>query len=261
MSRCAYLRIERIRHDEWINLLLGESPEPFWLCDPDIVFHGPVEGFAEPGVLMKGRYEPPFLEPWSKTRKVERLHTSLLYMDAPTLRVKIRSWMRRWHPENFPFRPMAALVHQCYIPDGSRRRRCSRTPAPNYRALGGTAFTDEENAAYDHLHCGSYVEKMKEAVPGLADAHKRIYQNPALAKSLKSEQQSFYSKRAYANRYANSSVVATKLGTSWILRPNSVDSSKVPARCRKRADPIETTATGFAESINSVSYRASSNRQ
>lgn len=198
-ANCAVLESSRIRHDEWINRLLEASPDPFWICDTDIVFHASVEGFSDQETLLKGRYEPPFREPWSGTRKTERLHTSLLFINAPMVRIAVREWIRRWHPKNFPFEPMIELVRQCYVPSGANLPPLFQdTCAGLYRSIGGERFSEDENKAFDHLHCGTYVNLMKDAVQGLAAAHQQVYDHPEMIVEMREAQAHFYLENAYA---------------------------------------------------------------
>ena len=194
-ASCKFVYMERIAHDAWIELLLAKSEEPFWICDTDVVFHSSVEGFVNDDTLLKGRHEPPFVEPWSKTMKTERLHTSLLYMNAPVIRHRVCEWIRKWHPPRFPFTPKIELVRQCYVPRGVDRPPTFRdTCSGLYLAIGGESFSDEENSAFDHLHCGTYVDRMKGAVPGLAEAHAQIYAHPEAVTLLKANQKEFYAR-------------------------------------------------------------------
>lgn len=195
-ANCTFISVPRTSHDAWVESLIQASPVSFWILDTDVVFHESVEGFVTDETLMKGRYEPPFIEPWSQTQKVQRLHTSVLYLNAPALRRGMTEWMRRWHPPGFPFRPSAELVRQCYAPQGSAQRPLFYdTCAGLYLALGGESFTDQENAAFDHLHCATYVDRMGDAIPGLAAVHAEVYDHPEAAKAMKAPQTEFYDRQ------------------------------------------------------------------
>ncbi len=194
--KAGFVSVPRTSHDAWIQTMIEASPVPFWISDTDVVFHSSVEGFATPETLFKGRYEPPFIEPWSKTQKVQRLHTSLLYLNAPMLRINMTEWIRRWHPPGFPFRPSVEMIRQRYVPQGAEHRPLFYdTCAGLYLALGGESFSDQENAAFDHLHCATYVDRMGDAIPGLAAAHAEIYANPAAAVMMKAPQDEFYERQ------------------------------------------------------------------
>jgi len=198
-NRCTFVSLPRVSHDRWIELMLEQSPCAFWICDTDVVFHSSVEGFVNEDTVLKGRYEAPFVEPWSKTTKAERLHTSLLYLNAPALRLKMCAWVRKWHPAKFPFAPTTEFVRQHFVPVGFANPPVFYdTCAGLYLALGGERFTDEENGAFDHLHCGTYVDRMLNVIPGLAEAHAAIYAQPETSKLLKENQKEFYARQAPA---------------------------------------------------------------
>lgn len=198
-SDCDVYMTPRIAHDLWIARLLDVSDRPFWICDTDIVFHSPVEGFPVDGSALAGRYEPAFIEPWSKTNKVDRLHTSLLRFDPNMIKGKVREWLGRYHPKGFPFLPDVELIRQHYVPVGSKNAPLFYdTCAGLYQAIGGLHFSDDQNKAFDHLHCGSYVRRMKGAVPGLAEAHEAIYSGVVPAEKIRESQSEFY-RRHYAD--------------------------------------------------------------
>lgn len=191
---CKYVPSKPTRHDQWISFLLAESPEPFWICDTDIVFHRSVEGFANSSDYLVGRFESPFLEPWSKTQKVARLHTSLLWINPRLIQDLIARWMARWHPKGFPFLPEVEMIRQHYVPQGEGKAPLFYdTCAGLYQAIGGKSFTEDQNEAFDHLHCGTYVQRMNDAVPGLKEAHDAIYQGAINPKGLRHTQAAFYS--------------------------------------------------------------------
>jgi hypothetical protein len=196
---CMVQMIMPTAHDRWISKLLARFPEPFWICDTDVIFHRSVEGFADETTTMTGRYEPPFVEPWSKTHKVARLHTSLLWLHPMRIREAVREWMTKWHPKGFPFLPEIELVRQTYVPQGPGKPPLFYdTCAGIYQAIGGTQFTSEQNAAFDHLHCATYVDRIGSVIPGLADAHNAVYQKPELVIGMRESQQEFYERNTYA---------------------------------------------------------------
>lgn len=184
----------QIAHDAWVEALLANCPTPFWIADTDLVFNDAVERFAS--APMTGRLEPAFLEPWSGTQHVERLHTSLLYLDPQAIRDRVRVWESQWHPKGFPFRPITELVRQTYVPVAGKPPLFYDTCAALYHAIGGVAFTPEQDAVFNHLHCSTYVQAMSESIPGLKDAHARIYAQPKEAGALPEQQRTFYTQHA-----------------------------------------------------------------
>lgn len=188
----------RIAHDVWIEGLLDAAKEGFWVCDTDMVFWGAVEGFA--AGRMAGRLEPAFVEPWSKTHKAERLHTCLLWLDAPAIRAAVKEWLLQWHPVGFPFFPEVQLVRQTFVPQGSGKPPLFYdTCAGLWQAIGGTAFTEAQNAAFGHLHCGTYADRIERALPGIGEVHRAVWPNLEAARGLRTQQQQFYADNAIIN--------------------------------------------------------------
>ncbi len=193
---CSYLNGQPVAHDVWVERLLQLSPDPFWILDTDIVFWSGVESFAFSGAALSGRYEPAFTEPWSGTSKVSRLHTSLLYFDPELLRRSIRNWLVRWHPKGFPFVPSVELIRQHYVPRASSPPLFYDTCAGLYQALGGLAFTDVQNSAFEHLHCGAYSNRIAAALPGIEDVHRAVVYDTGKARGLREAQEKFYAEHA-----------------------------------------------------------------
>lgn len=195
-TKCEFVPLRSTSHDEWMSALVERAAAPFWACDTDMVFHASVETFANENTVMKGRYEPAFVEPWSKTVKAERLHTCLLYLNAPVIRHQMCSWIRQWHPPLFPFAPKIELVRQTYVPAGAGKPPTFYdTCAGLFQSIGGERFSEEENMAFDHLHCATYVERMKGVISGLQEAHNQIYQRPEDSVYLKANQNEFYERQ------------------------------------------------------------------
>jgi hypothetical protein len=187
-----------ISHDQWVERLLEQSSDPFWICDTDLVFRGSVEGFVrgDENPALLGRYEPPFIEPWTKTEKVSRLHTSLLYLNPARINSELLSYASRYHPKGFPFLPEMDFVRQRYVPQIGKPPLFYDTCSGLYQAIGGVSFTPEQNALFDHLHCGTYASRIEPFIPGLGAAHKAVYADPGAASALAPNQSSFYSTNA-----------------------------------------------------------------
>jgi hypothetical protein len=199
---------ERMSHDRWIENLMWQE-QPYWYCDTDIVFFGPVEDWfisredfaakerreRKEEVVLAGRLEPAFREEWTQTLHVERLHTALLYVNPLTLRLKQRGWTGAL-PALFDG-ALLPMVRQCFIPNRSGATLFYDTCAGLWQAGIGTPFTEEQNAAFEHLHCATYVDQIGPhlSLPDLAAAHRAIYQDPQSAKGLQRQQALYYESR------------------------------------------------------------------
>lgn len=194
-SGCDLFDLPPTSHDVWIERMLEHSPAPFWVLDTDVVFFGKVEP-AIPDAALCGRFEPAFFEPWSKTHKVERLHTSLLWLNPRLIHQQIRLWIGKWHPKGFPFTPQVDLIRQHYVPRAGNEPLFYDTCAGLYNAIGGAAFTDDQNAAFEHLHCGTYSDRIAVVMPGIVGVHKAVISDCGNAKGLSQQQSKFYQEHA-----------------------------------------------------------------
>ena len=183
---------QRIAHDAWIAGLLDRSTTPFWILDTDVIFF---EKAPEPSPqdFLFGRFEPAFLEPWTKTNRVSRLHTALLYFDPIAIRIKILEWAKLWQPKDFPFSPSFELIQQHFVPQGvDRPPMFYDTCAGLYQAIGGTSFTESQNHTFEHLHCGTYSDRIQKALPDASRAREVVSKNIANARGLFDAQEDYY---------------------------------------------------------------------
>lgn len=197
-ANCTYLPLaSRTTHDRWISKIVDLAQGPVWVVDTDVVFWASMEQWTW-DALMAGRFEPGFVEPWTHTHRVPRLHTCVLRLDPPKLRPAMKEWISRWHPKGFPFLPQVEFVCQHYVPQGTAEPPMFYdTCTGMYQALGGQSFTDEQNAAFDHLHCGVYADEVTNgALSGLMDVHRAAYRDRETARGLYRQQQEFYSRYA-----------------------------------------------------------------
>lgn len=186
-----YQSIERVSHGEWLEHLLAIGREPFWVADGDLVFLDKVEDWFidSHDVLFAGRYEPEFWEGWTKTIHVARLHPSLMWFNPAPLRAAIRAWPGQ--PEFFQT-VQHNLIQWNVVPEAGKPLKFYDTCAGLHHALGGKWFTDEQNACYEHLFCGTYAHLMGGVHPNLPSKQDQICDNPQLARGIWKEQQSWY---------------------------------------------------------------------
>jgi hypothetical protein len=189
----SYSNLGATVHDEWIETLIHECFDPFWILDTDLVFFDKVEDwFAGTDTTFAGRWEPEFDEEWTGTRHMERLHTCCMYMNPSKLRGAMRSWMAQVPP---PWGHTAEhlLVRQHFVPlraSGRAETLFFDTTAGLWHAGIGTKFTEAQDEAFEHLHCATYVDKTP--FRGLEAAHDFVYGDPTRAKGLREAQNQFY---------------------------------------------------------------------
>jgi hypothetical protein len=172
--------------------LLATETEPFVLCDTDMVFWDSIEGWKFEAPLA-GRYIPEFFCPVTNCVTLPRLHTCLLFVDPVKTRAAIADYMEGY-PKT-PFNPHVDMISPMVFPlrDGDRIRGvfldCG---AVLYQAIGGTDFTPEQNAAFEHLNCGTWSDLVGDKIKLLRSVHFGIFENPRLARGLWEKQQKQY---------------------------------------------------------------------
>jgi len=158
------------------------------------VFWAKVEGWTMPA-LFSGRYEPEFAEEWMHTRHVARLHTCLMQFNPGPLRAALRGWACQF-PQ--PWRQTAEFpfIRMHFIPALDSDPLCYDTCAGLWQAGLGTPFTEEQNAAFEHLHCATYVDAITTGLrSNLAAAHAQVYADPERARGFRTQQADYYRTR------------------------------------------------------------------
>lgn len=182
-------------HDVWVEGLLLVSGEAFWICDTDVVLWQCVERWFEhhKRVGWAGRFEREFDEEWTNTIHVARLHTALMWLNPAVLRGEMRAWMAKI-PAPWGQSGQFPLVRQTFIPRRGGKTLFYDTCAGLYHALEGTPFTEEQDAAFDHLHCATYADLI--SLKGLRESHLQIYEDIDLARGIRKRQDVYYAERA-----------------------------------------------------------------
>lgn len=194
-AKASFNWIRPTAHDVWLEHLIATQNNPFWICDTDLVFLG---GIPEPaaGTWLSGRFEPGFNEEWTRCWHAERLHTCLLYLDPVHLRAVMRSWLHQHVPPIFSHAG-AEFVRQHFVPRYGQTPMFYDTAAGLYAAFGGTPFDAETDAAFEHLHCGTYSDLIGqcESLKDLPAVHSAVLADPAAARGLRVQQEKYYALR------------------------------------------------------------------
>jgi hypothetical protein len=194
---CSYYNGGPTVHDQWIMDLVEGQIHPFWICDTDVVFWKSLDdGTDRTDQVYQGRFEPEFEEESTGTRHMERLHTAVMWFNPPALRAAMRAWMAKIPPPwgatgRFP------LIHQHFVPLRGERTRFYDTTAGLWHAGIGTPFTEAQNDAFDHLHCGTYVDLIGPKLScELQAAHQAIYADHNIAQGMRHQQAKYYQRLA-----------------------------------------------------------------
>lgn len=167
-----------LRHDDWIAGLLEAGEEPFWICDPDVIFYGAIR-LARLGPLT-GPLEPEHWSPYTQAWHAPRLHTCLLRIDPAAVRERLAAW---WDARpGTPWEPRHELVRQVWSPGPPLR--FFDTLSRLWAAVGGAAFDEATLDAFSHLHAGSFTDLLAAAFPDMARAHAHFRSHPEAARGL-----------------------------------------------------------------------------
>lgn len=210
----------QIAHGRWIEALCTLRTLPFWICDTDIVFFDEVEHWfsGRDDTVFSGRYEPAFREQWTGSLHVARLHPSLMWFNPQRLHIAMRKWPGQhaffntveanlfrwqWVPRRLSDYQIIRLSDSGTDTDEHGRTRTELwfydTCAGLHQALGGTAFDEEQNDAFEHLHCGSYSDLIGNGVGSMGKMgvmHQAVFADPSKARGLRKMQDEYYRSRA-----------------------------------------------------------------
>jgi hypothetical protein len=96
----------------------------------------------------------------------------------------------------FPF------VRQNFIPLAGGAPLFYDTCAGLHQAFTGTAFSPAQDEAFDHLHCATYVDQVELGGVNLKESHQAVYENPELAREIRTKQDAYYASRQPKENYA-----------------------------------------------------------
>lgn len=193
-----YLNVLPTVHDLWVDMLLQDERQPFWICDTDVVFWSAVEGWRF-RTALSGVQQPEFFERFTGTNYRERLHTCLMRLDPVRFREECHEYLARF--PRMPFAPRIDFVRQQWQPERHGDRMVTYfadTLAVAWHALGGSAFSEEQMDAFDHVSCATYADLIAGSYPdtNMLAAHAAIYENPELARGLWRQQMDYWKKGA-----------------------------------------------------------------
>src|SRR5678815_1233002 len=109
----AQVRIDRLEHPEWIQTLLENEQDPFWICDTDVIFYKPVEDWRF-STGISGYLIPEFKDEYTQLVTRSRLHTSLMYIDPYEVKRELDAFKETFRETNF--NPVGNLIAPAVIP-------------------------------------------------------------------------------------------------------------------------------------------------
>lgn len=194
--RADFIPVNYTPHAAWIEGLLNNQTEPFWIVDTDVIFWKSIEDLKF-DTAMAGRHIPRFWDLYTKCITEPRIHTSLMYVN-PSLVKRDLETFKSTFPSDTDFNPLVNMVrpffHRAPIGNGIFYDCCAML---SYH-VSTTRFNEEQLGHFDHLNCGTYADIVEpHGHAGIVERQKAICENPELARGLWKEQEKYYA--AYSN--------------------------------------------------------------
>jgi hypothetical protein len=191
----SFADIEPITHHEFVRRRIESTSHEWVLADTDIALWENIEDWKFDAPIA-GRLIPQFTCRFANAITRPRLHTALMFIDP----VKVQSLFEQYaiqFPNQYctPRPYLQDLVYPKYVPQrmGSIVRNYFHdTTCLLYAAIGGQAFTDEQNKAWDHLGSGTLSDVVGPSYPGLQQSHAAVLEEPSLLKGAWKKEQQFY---------------------------------------------------------------------
>jgi hypothetical protein len=183
-------------HHEWIERLVENNNEPFWICDTDVIFYESIERFDPEFTSdhLAGWRIPEWRDSFSGAITRARLHTSLLRINPKLLREKITAYEARI--AETPFTPKVNLFYPLVLPFKNEPYFYD-TGSLLYHAVGGRAFTEEQKSAFCHFNFGTIPDIVLPRLPAkeasqMEQARRCIMSNPSWGIGAWRSQEEFY---------------------------------------------------------------------
>lgn len=180
-------------HEEWLGRMVWNSDEPLFICDTDIIFWDNFEKFSFDGEPLAGRYIPSFHDEATGFRTYDRLHTCLMYIDPVEIAKRLDDF---YSGANFdlPYYSKPDLIAPM-VTALNGRPMFHDSMSQLYHAVGGAEFSVEQLDCFDHLCCGTFsdlIEKRLSLGRNIRETHRKILDNPAIAKGCWRGQDQYY---------------------------------------------------------------------
>lgn len=191
---CSVVEHEPTIHHKWIESLVLQEKEPFYVLDTDVVFYQSMERFVFETALAGWRI-PEWRDEFTNTVTRARLHTSLLYIDPVKVRLAAGTYQAQFPVTDF--NPMANLFYPLCLPfkgTGYFYDTCGLL----YHAIGGTAFTTEQLDAYFHFNFGTIPDVVLPRMKNIVEIEYlrgKVVKFPIVGRGLWREQMEYFHAR------------------------------------------------------------------
>ncbi len=198
-NSCLWKDLKPTIHHRWIESLLAEESQPFFLLDTDCIFYQDFEQFIPQFAEqpLAGYRIPEWRDEFSGCITRARLHTSLLYLNPYAIADSLQKYIGGI--ADTPFTPKVNPIHPLVLPF-KQQPYFYDTCSLLYHAIGGFSFTDEMKDAYTHLHFGTIPDVVlprlpEETAKAMTKARAMILENPARGHGSWRIQDQFYANR------------------------------------------------------------------
>lgn len=181
-------------HHKWIESLVKEQEEPFYVLDTDVIFYENFERHSFPTALAGWR-TPEWKDDFTGAITRPRLHTSLLYIDPVKTKAAINEYEKQFPVTGM--HPLANLFDPLFLPfngKGYLYDTCSML----YHAIGGTPFKDTQLASFFHFNFGTISDLVLPRLKNgesIAKERARILENPELGRGRWRESLEYFAER------------------------------------------------------------------
>ena len=182
------------RHTEYILQLINQETEPFYLIDPDTIWFEPLPQHFDAAIA--GRYVPPFnlrLGPKNISHHIPNflaydlpvIHTCCMYIDPIKCKNIIKESV---FGDN--------LIHTSPVFSWNKVKYWIDSVGLFYTLYQDQCqvFSDDDNAKFAHLLCGTHISKIQHWFPEILEIHQKVHSNSISPRQLYSIQMDFYEK-------------------------------------------------------------------
>lgn len=191
-----YTNIPATIHHKWIEQLIKDMNEPFWIVDTDVIFYESFEGLALGDAPLAGRRIPEFLDEFSGCLTRSRLHTSLLYINPEVVKKRVESFTSKLAKTEFT--PLANLIYPIIVPFkgvGTFYDTCSQL----YHTVGGQPFSEQQLDSYFHFNFGTISDLVLPRLNGYRETMEKardlVVKDPSKGRGAWRYQDQWYAAR------------------------------------------------------------------
>ena len=169
------------RHTEYILQLINQETEPFYLIDPDTIWFEPLPQHFDAAIA--GTYVPPFYNPTPQAYTLPMIHTCCMYIDPIKCKNIIKESV---FGDN--------LIHTSPVFSWNKVKYWIDSVGLFYTLYQDQCqvFSDDDNAKFAHLLCGTHISKVQKSAPDILKLHQKFQSNLISPRQLYSIQMDLY---------------------------------------------------------------------